>query len=814
MESRPQKLNEMFYEVCYFAAHAIVKTRLFVVDEIEMNQMNYRHRLMISGKKKSQIALFIIVAIIFLTALGLLISAWYSSQSKSISSIESQKKIPLDALPVKSYYDDCVISTAKEAFEKLGAHGGYIDPYDPEMSGRKFDLTKIESDPTSSDGVMFSEPVIYWYNMDTPNTCKSCGLTKKNLPTISEIETQVSLYIGKNLDKCLARFAMFKEQGYDIKQGSSRTIDTQITEKTVMVYTKEKLEITKGTAVTTIDQHGVDLKFNFRKTYNLAANLTRAEEEGDLLEGMLMKLIGSYGTIDGEIPPIAESTYSYSTKMWVKPVVKQRLQELMQTYIPYIQIANTKGAKVIWNSSENTAKTGTSALDYSKSSSASLDYESQFLKTLSWEFFSDKGNEYKETSVQFMYFSWPIYFNVNPSSGDLLLPNTNRFSNQLGQSSQFNHYEFFYHVSYPTIVMIRDEEAPFPEGYKFLFAMEANIRCNKDLHSWERGDITICPWPDPASMSLEPGAETSITDDSGQIITTTQRISKTLMCNPEQKIGAMITLNTYDQSTNEALPGVVVSYGCGRYNECPLSTSSLKTFTNETTNTVIKKAVYTDILPICKGMGYLKFTRDGYREKVFEFESLQGKIEDLGSIYLEKERDLNVSLKILDLEQGLITKSTAREPREDEQVILTLSRAKENILESDFARAITISHPKAAEQVMKLSTGSYSISAIIMDKTGFTIPAKCTCNCKEGDNKCGGPTCMPYDKIEVKPATMGGATLDNVRITLTNTTKEVVFYAVRAKTPRCLDDLQNMGNNEKLSAQYRFQMIPDVINEN
>ena len=67
--------------------------------------------------KKSQIAIFIMAAIILLV--GVIFLFFFIAGQQNTLRPESERKIPLEAAPIKSYYDACVLSTAKEAFENL-----------------------------------------------------------------------------------------------------------------------------------------------------------------------------------------------------------------------------------------------------------------------------------------------------------------------------------------------------------------------------------------------------------------------------------------------------------------------------------------------------------------------------------------------------------------------------------------------------------------------------------------------------------------------------------------------------------------------
>ena len=82
-------------------------------------------------------------------------------------------------------------------------------------------------------------------------------------------------------------------------------------------------------------------------------------------------------------------------------------------------------------------------------------------------------------SVDINYNDWPIYFSIRPEP---LTGTSHRQSFYYNIMSPFqtNTYEFYYDLSVPFLVQIHDKNAFNGEGYTLNFAIEANIRDNKN----------------------------------------------------------------------------------------------------------------------------------------------------------------------------------------------------------------------------------------------------------------------------------------------------------------------------------------------
>jgi len=114
--------------------------------------------------KKGQITIFIIIGIIIISIFMFIFII------KDNNIVENNiQSTPSDVQPISLYIDSCLSKTALDGIYLVGQQGGYSNTSEPFYS---FSDIKI--------------PVYY-------------NLNEKNIPTIKEIENQITLYIENNI---------------------------------------------------------------------------------------------------------------------------------------------------------------------------------------------------------------------------------------------------------------------------------------------------------------------------------------------------------------------------------------------------------------------------------------------------------------------------------------------------------------------------------------------------------------------------------------------------------------------------------------
>ena len=103
--------------------------------------------------KKGQITIFLIIGVIFVVIAGIIFFMRSEGSNIDTANLEIQK-VPAELTPIKEFTDSCIESVSKDALQKIGLHGGYIDPLDTFYTAKTIEYDLIN--PTSSDVVFFS----------------------------------------------------------------------------------------------------------------------------------------------------------------------------------------------------------------------------------------------------------------------------------------------------------------------------------------------------------------------------------------------------------------------------------------------------------------------------------------------------------------------------------------------------------------------------------------------------------------------------------------------------------------------------------
>ncbi|MBI2576788.1 hypothetical protein HYV84_06235 [Candidatus Woesearchaeota archaeon] len=448
-----------------------------------------------SRSKKAQISIFIIIGVVLVLSFAALIVVSSLRRDSALSPSTSQAAaIPSWAAEINSYVLSCIQKIGVIGFKKIGLQGGYIDMLNATLSGKHFVFSRT---PTESDGVLFSltgfHPIPYWFYLKDKNDCSSCGVASNNYGIqlylanfynffdygLKDMEFQAEKFIQSELPGCINDFSSFKSAGYNITYGNI-TPQVSIGDRDVTLAVDFPVTIGSGGKTTAIPSFISTLDLRLKEIYQLAALTTLYQINFQFLENITLFLVdaNSIPPDPGKMPPRSYTDHSFATAMWGVPLVKENLKTmLLAPRIKEIQINRTRNA--VRRTSADPITQGI--------------YNLLFLDLLL--------NESKDLEVDFMYSpSWgDIYFDINPKQGILLTPDSDRTTPpyNLGPPEQTNNYEFFYDISYPVVVIIRDNRSLLSEGekgYTFRFALEANIRGNRNLLQCNTGDCGLAPF--------------------------------------------------------------------------------------------------------------------------------------------------------------------------------------------------------------------------------------------------------------------------------------------------------------------------------
>jgi len=445
--------------------------------------------------KKAQVTMFIIAGVILL----IIASLFFYIKSNVAPPFKEGKvkaiveQLPTEFQPIGSFIDFCLIETSKNAIKKLGEQGGYIYPED-------YGITITSSH--NSDGIYLAKnfKIAYWYYMKSPNDCKENCEFIERIPSLKEMEEQLSRYIEENINLCLNNFTIFKQQGYNFEQQEPIKIESFINKNDVSFLLKTEIRIKRGDNSVDLQKRYITLPVNLMKMYNLAKDITEKEAESSYLELHTLNLITGFSEVNPEkLPPMAATEFKMGTPtMWIKSNVKEKIKEILMSYLQFIRLKPS--------------------LNYIVTNSEI--YNAMTLPSLP---------QYSDLAITFSYLGFfPLYFNLN-CNGEICKPDE---LNILGIFPiGFKRYNFVYDITYPVLVEITDPLALNQEGYSFRFALEVNIRNNEPFK--------------PESRIIEP-----------------INLAQSSFCDVEMRNSPYITIKVIDAQTQEPVEGANIAYKC------------------------------------------------------------------------------------------------------------------------------------------------------------------------------------------------------------------------------------------------------------
>ncbi len=729
--------------------------------------------------KKGQITLFIIIGIILLIATALIFFI-----KGQVTKDRIELDLQLDSVsdndkPVQDFVLSCLNDVSKEGITRIGDHGGYTSVKNQSLTTQSFDIN--EQDYSESDAVALTEShyVPYWLYLKTTNDCTSCPLTTQYMPTIESMQDELEYYLSMKFRDCINDFYVFEDQGITVVEQGDPSFEVQIGESKVYISSKYPIKVSSTTSESTLENYYVEVDVRLKPMYELAKLIVEKEQELAFLESMTMNLISAYGGLDPDkLPPIYEFTDDYAVVYWVKSYVAESLQEIFNSYIPLIQLENTKNAELI--------KTDD-------------DYEDSLYGNM----FIANDDDYDDFSANFIYLNWPIYLDITPNKGELISPITTRteFPYNFVPAIQTNVYESFYDVAYPAVVLIRDEEAFAGKGFNFLFAIEANVKDNMYIGTWDQLDKSYRPWDyDNVQVDIGEGVELveSIDPETNEAITKEYEPEpKKLICDQDQRISGDISFSSYDAVSGEAIPEVSITLRCGAYKNCYLAS------TNSHGKT-------TDNAPICLGGAFI-FSKEGYQDAIVEYDVLpyeEGQV--IGK--LQPYRELEAEYKMIPTSRLNSSRSVeslkglAFDPERTDSLIITGNKLSDHPFEKTFNVIINFNGTDA--QAVNFLPGTYELNFIYMDNDGVIIPEQ------EIDGV--DPEDGMYPEINLTPAMLGGAYLTNetgywnISEQEIDSISNVLFYIFRMKDPINVSELEEMGQFENYSMVYREYIEPDL----
>ncbi len=182
-------------------------------------------------KKQAQIT-FILLISIFIVIIAALIF-YVANYYKNKNLIEP---LVFEKSSIQNYIDSCVKKTAEEGLILLGKQGSLV----------------------LDDSLKVKDIEIYYYFKNG-----------NRVPSIENLQGQLSNYVKNNINVCLRGFEDFKKQGWDVEQGSFDA-KTQINEKDVNFDVDFPLKISDKGSTINFEKFASKLNVRLKYIYDLA----------------------------------------------------------------------------------------------------------------------------------------------------------------------------------------------------------------------------------------------------------------------------------------------------------------------------------------------------------------------------------------------------------------------------------------------------------------------------------------------------------------------------------------------------------------
>jgi len=209
--------------------------------------------------KRSQISIFIIIAILLVVAVGIIFLARNSLKPEPIIP-------PVGVENIGDFVTNCLKLTSENGIIFIGRQGGYYIVPSPNMP---YTGNDSGPQPPISPQNYFTElgSIVVPYYWD--------GNSLVNMPSnLTIIESQLSLYVQGNLDNCLNNFTIFKQKGFNVEKGVINA-SVRILDEKVIVSLDYPVTIKKEEVIQQKTDYNVDVPARLGLIFTLTQNMIR-----------------------------------------------------------------------------------------------------------------------------------------------------------------------------------------------------------------------------------------------------------------------------------------------------------------------------------------------------------------------------------------------------------------------------------------------------------------------------------------------------------------------------------------------------------
>ena len=265
------------------------------------------------GSRKSQVAIFVIVAIIIVA----LVLGFFVFKDRIFS-----VNMPTEISPVFNYYTSCIQSNLEDAASLAGSHAGYLE--NPEFSAG------TNYAPFSSELNFLGQGVPYWYYLS------GNGVAVENIPSKTQIEQQMNTYLKQEFSKC--GLDSFIAQGYNVTLGEP-TFKTSIKSDQISSIVSQKISIGFADKSFTVNSFDVQITNSFGSLYDTAKLIYDYEKKTSFLENYSTDVLYTYA-------PVSGTEFNCSPMIWDPHTVFTKLRQALETNIQLIRVPGNYYQKV------------------------------------------------------------------------------------------------------------------------------------------------------------------------------------------------------------------------------------------------------------------------------------------------------------------------------------------------------------------------------------------------------------------------------------------------------------------------------------
>lgn len=545
--------------------------------------------------KKAQVTWFIIMGIVVLLGVGTVVYVRQTTEKGEIEQIPAGREVRYEGeQEIRNFVDSCLKPIVLQGLEIQRLQGGFIEI----PAGRDILIIKDKEENEQIKLIDNSKNVYIdatGQGNDAPYWITKYGIA---IPSKEFMESELEVYVTKELDKCVGDFKQFQDMGFKIEKGAITT-DVSFA-KSTWVSVKLPLIIAIHEITYEISDFNIEIPINMELIYNIASDLSLYQDLYAYLEGFTLDIIEKYSWRGGSkaqphyLPPKRFTTAGFdcSQTTWTLEEVKNKLKDNYNRNFEYLKIANTNFERVIRQDP----------------------IEQGVFDGYIYDLFEE---QYPSIHADYVYDpDWFFNLDILPRSGFIIKPDrTTALGIPLMPRLCTFKYRFNYFYDFPVLLKVKDDKSAKIDPVSNTFEKEAGYEFHVPL--W----VFVC------------GNQKRECTGRARTFETESEIEETAFCDDSQKLSGDITINVKDR--DKPVEGVDIYYfGANSMQNCFIGrTSAEGTFTSK--------------FPFCDGCSIQLF-KQSYPVKKQRFDVLDYEDKTI-TFNLAPFVNLTVNVKLIDM---------------------------------------------------------------------------------------------------------------------------------------------------------------------